>query len=138
MQRPESVTVTCWVIIAIALEGITGILSGIAEASLRAMLQPMHSHVSYSSAVSVGTGVLVITIYLASMMLRGANWARILYLVLMTLLSLALLINLSSVAAGVLITALAKQFVFGALLLRPTANQFFNPHQSGTLSDAAA
>ncbi|MGA9341006.1 MAG: hypothetical protein WBV61_01565 [Rhodanobacteraceae bacterium] len=125
MERPMSVTVTCWVIIAFAMEGIVGLLSGIAAASLKELFYAVGSPLSFSTTVLSGAIISGATVILAALMLRGTNWARIVYLFLSVILFLAMLAIRSRVPAALVVTASIKALVFNALLFRAAANRYF-------------
>jgi hypothetical protein len=138
MGRPVSVTVTCWVIIALAIEAIVGLLSGVAEASLKEMLHPLASPISFSATVMSGVVISAVSIALALMMLRGVNWARIAYFTISGILFLCMLAFYSRVPVSILFVSFTKIAVFGTLLFRSSANQYFVPPRSALKSDVAA
>ena len=138
MERPVSVTVTCWVIIALALEAIIGLLSGIAETSLKEMLHPLASPISFSATVIAGAVISAVTVALALMMLRGANWARISYFTISGILFLCMLAVYSRVPVSILFLSFTKIAAFGTLLFRSSANQYFVPPRPALQSDIAA
>lgn len=127
MKQPLSVTIVCWVIIALSIEAIFGLLSGIVETSLQEMLNDSRTPMTVSSAVAYGVAVGAVTLGLAASMLFGANWARIAYVVLTGVLLLGMFANpgLSRVLVGY---AGLKLAIFGFFLFRPIANEYFS-HQ---------
>jgi hypothetical protein len=137
MERPVSVTVVCWVIIALAIEAVIGLLSGFAEASLKDMFHALGSPLSFSTSVISGVVVSAATMVFAALMLRGANWARIVYLCILGFTFLSLAIMHSRVPAALLFLAAAKSVVFGTLLLRPAANQYFDRSHAAVTNDVA-
>jgi hypothetical protein len=130
VERPASVTVTCWVIIALAIEALIGLFSSFAETMLKELVANLASPLSLSSTIISGAVVAAVTIMLAIFMLRGMNWARFAYLGLSAILFLCMLAFYSRVPLSILFIALAKLLVFGALLLRTPANQYFIPPRS--------
>ena len=138
MERPVSVTVTCWVIIALAAEATIGLLSGLMETSLKEMLHPIASPLSFSTTVISGAVISAINAILALLMLRGANWARVVYLTISTIALLCMLVVHSRIPSALLFITFTKLAVFGTLLLRPSANQYFVPEDPAHKSDVAA
>jgi len=138
MARPVSVTVVCWVIIAIAIEGLVGILSGMLETSLKEMLYSVSSPLSFSTTIIFSAAILAVTIILSILMLRGANWARIVYLCVAGITFIALLLIHAQISMAIIVMAFAKLVVFGTILFRPQANEFFFPTPTATSDDVAA
>ena len=125
MERPVSVTVTCWVIIALAIEALFTIISGLAKTSAKEILNSISSPVPYSWIAVFSVVVSVLTIFISFLMLRGHNWARTTYLCLLFVGLIVPLGSFSQAPVSLLLFHLTKLLLFGTLLLRPQANDFF-------------
>ncbi len=120
-KRPTSVTVIAWIIL------VTGALSLLTIAF--AMNNPMAQELMAKSPVPVPVQYfisfvgLLISIVSAIFMLRGANWARMLYIVLR---AIGFLFSLfTSPAKLLLIPGFFIYAVFVFFLLRPKASAYF-------------
>ena len=125
MSRPVPVTVVCWVIIALSAEAILAAVSGVADASVKEALHTASSHLSLSTALFASSALLMLSMALSVLMLRGANWARIAYISLLVILLLAQVAHLSRHPLAIVILTVAKLSIFGAILFRPESNSFF-------------
>ena len=129
MSRPVPVTVVCWVIIALSAEAIIGAVSGVADAPVKEALHTASSHLSLSTALFASSALLTLSVALAVLMLRGANWARIAYVSLLVILLLAQVAHLSRHPLAIIVLTVAKLLIFGAVLFRPESNNFFISNQ---------
>jgi hypothetical protein len=131
MQRPITVTVSAWVIIALATEGIAGAVSSLVRNSLLSQLADPHIGVSLTAQLASLLQVAVIVC--AIFMLRGANWARIVYVVL-TAFTVVGILAVSLRVSGLEFTAahtIVKAAVLLYVLFRSEANAYFGgPHTS--------
>jgi hypothetical protein len=125
MTRPVSVTATCWVIIALAVEGLITQTSGIAEAPLKEVLRATSNHAPYSWIVLFSIFALLATVALSLCMLRGLNWARFVYLFVLCFGFVATLGSFKQVSFAFFLAPALKIVVFGTMLLRSDANRFF-------------
>lgn len=125
MQRPTSVTVAAWVIIALAAEGIVGSLSSLLRPILNQLADPQ---VGVSLTVLLGSLIQISLVVSAVFMLRGANGARITYVVLAGFVILGVLVSWSRVSgmAPIAVFTIAKTIVLLYVLFRPEANAYFS------------
>ena len=125
MQRPPSVTAVAWVIIALAVEGIAGTLSSLVRNTL--LTQMADPHVGVSLTAQLGALTQIAIIVCAVFMLRGANWARIAYVVLtgVTLLGLIVLLARTSGIGVIAGYSAIKAAVLLYVLFTPEANAYF-------------
>ena len=138
MSRPVPVTVVCWVIIALSAEAILAAVSGVADASVKEALHTASSHLSLSTALFASSALLMLSMALSVLMLRGANWARIAYISLLVILLLAQVAHLSRHPLAIVILTVAKLLIFGAILFRPESNSFFTPSQRKVTANPVA
>jgi hypothetical protein len=126
MTRPVSVTVVVWVIIAIEFEAMVGVLSGLATPVLKA--------VNYSE-FSIPT-LIWLTLFSASLsmafgffMLKGADWARVAYVVLKGLGAFGMLVGFLHGRTNpvIFVSFVGKYILFAYLLFRAEANAYFRP-----------
>jgi hypothetical protein len=122
MARPVSVTVVCWVIIALSLEALFGLASGFAGAILKDVLAG--NPIPASKAVWLGAGTAVIHIVLAVFMLQRAAWARVVYFCLVGLALLGFLVFPPPIT--VILMLAIRSAVFAFFLFRPEANEYFS------------
>jgi len=127
MARPVSVTVVGWVIIALSLEGLIGLLGGIVTPVFTSGVV----HTPYSLPVTVWiTGVtLSVNIVLGALILSGFGWARIVYICILTFGLLGLLIGRQPISLT--IVTIAKLAVFSYFLFRHESNEYFAKCASG-------
>jgi hypothetical protein len=88
MIRPVSTTVVAWLIIAYALEGISGALSSLGQGFIA---QVINGSAAINRILYIGISMQVVLIVLAIYILRGANWARIAYACSATLIALSVI-----------------------------------------------
>jgi hypothetical protein len=125
--RPTSVTVISWILI---------VAGGISLISTTAMINnPMTRELMSKSLLSVPAQYaitylgLLITIVSGIMMLKGYNWARLLYVIWGTLGFMVGLITSpmkTAMIPGLIVFVVAVIFLF-----RPTANSYFSPAEPG-------
>ena len=129
MERPILVTVTAWIIIAFALESLVGLPFWYMEAMAKG---PAHSPV----AQLLGASALVfLYIALAAFMLRGAAWARIVYVCVIGFIAFAALFGLTRQTAqplSLVAINVAKFVLITFLLFRTDANVFFSRKPSSS------
>ena len=127
MERPISVTVIAWIIIAFALESLVGVLFRFAVEPTKEVpvLGPMHSP---AILLLVASALVFFYIALAIFMLRGADWARIIYLWVTGLLAFGSLLALvrETQPVALIATNVAKFAVIAFFLCRKEANAFFS------------
>jgi hypothetical protein len=126
MQRPTSVTVASWVIIALALEAVDGFLSSMIRNTL--LSQIADPHVGLGFTALLGSFAQLAIILSAAFMLRGANWARITYVVLtgVTLLGMIVIQTRTPGLGVVAFYTAIKAAVLLYVLFRPEANAYFS------------
>lgn len=134
MQRPTSVTVAAWVIMALAAEAVVG--------SYSSMLRPIFSQladprVGVPVTALLGSLIQIAILVSAVFMLRGASWARIAYTGLAGFVVLGLLVSWSHVSGMALIAAYAivRTAVLLYVLFRPEANAYFSGSVGSINSD---
>ena len=134
MSRPLVVTVTCWVIIALSIEVLFGHLSGASAPSLDALLakgNPIDP--SRAAAIASWTALLFpgFSIALASLMLSGANWARLIYTAALAIGAVGVGIYLFRAGANAPLLWFGywfgKNVLFMFLLFSRSANEYFSP-----------
>lgn len=125
MNRPTSVTVVAWIIIALAIEGIVGVLSRFTHAALASV---MDSSIPISIALYVGALFQLAAILFAALMLKGAGWARVAYVVLAVFLVIAMIPQVigHSALIPVFVLTIAQTAVFLFFLFRADANAYFS------------
>lgn len=126
MQRPVSVTVCAWVIIALAVEAIAGSLTSVVRNAI--LSQVADPRVGVPVTAAMGVLVQIALIGCAIFMLRGANSARVTYVVL-TAFVLIGVVTLVMRAPGLGFTAVYSVFKAAVLLyflFRPEANAYFS------------
>lgn len=124
MNRPVSVTVVAWVIIALGIEALVGLFSSFARVALASV---MDSPVPISVAAEIGALFQMAIIVFAAFMLKGASWARTAYVILASLLVLGLIPQVLRHATLTLtfIWTIAQVAVFCFFLFRTDANAYF-------------
>jgi hypothetical protein len=132
-KRPTSVTVIGWILIVLGALGVLGMSFSLANSAARqAMaLNPMPIPVQFALAFA-GLGVSIVS---GAFILRGANWARWLYLgwsVFGFAVSLA-----TSPSKLMLLPSLLVFAIIALFLLLPKANAYFVP-APGAAPDAGA
>lgn len=135
MNRPVSVTVVAWIIIALGIEALVGLFSSFVRVALASVID---SSISISVAAEIGALFQVAIIVFAAFMLKGANWARIAYVVLAILIILALIPQVLRHATLTLtfIWTIARTAVFCFFLFRADANTYFDRGRSSVIHDA--
>jgi hypothetical protein len=125
MHRPPSVTAAAWVIIALAVESIAGSLSSLVRSTLLSQL--VDPRVGVSLTAQIGSFMQIAVIASAAFMLRGANWARIAYVVLtgVTLLGLIVILSRTSGLGVIAVYSTLKAAILIYVLFRPEANAYF-------------
>ena len=122
MTRPTSITVIAWIIIAFAMESLIGLTSGL----IAPLLNEVAAKYSISStrAFWLAAGAAVLHIVLAVFMLRGAGWARVVYICITAL----ALVGFTShpPRTPIIISSVAKFVVFTFFLCRREANTYFS------------
>src|SRR6185312_14926476 len=116
---------------------LVGLLSSFTENFLKDLLHTVGSQTSFSTTVLMGVVASALNIFLALFMLRGANWARIIYLCVSTFFLVGMLVLYARIPSTILIVTAAKLLVFGSLLLQPQARQFFSSPPSVVQHDVA-
>lgn len=127
--RPTSVTFISWFLIVLCAANLVTIFAGLWENVARAFFKGPQS----GPVALIGIGV---TIVCAIFMLRGANWARWLYLgwVVLGTIGVAFLSrSLLVFAPGAI-----KTVVFGYLLTRKDATLFFTSRESASETTRSA
>jgi hypothetical protein len=126
MTRPISVTVVAWVIITLEFEAMVAAFSGLAGTLFK---------VVHISELPVPTLVWV-TVMSASLcmlcgifMLKGAEWARVVYFILKGLGTLGMLIGFSRGTTNpvLFVSVLIKLAVFAYFLFRAEGTAYFEP-----------
>ena len=125
MQRPASITAVAWVIIALAAEAIVGSLSSLVRNNL--LVQFADPRIGVPLTAQIGSLVQIAVIISAAFMLRGANWARISYVVLtgVTLLGVVVIFSRTSTFGPFAAWAAVKSAALLYVLFRPEANAYF-------------
>lgn len=125
MQRPTSVTVVAWVILAMAGEAIAGSSSSMAQPILRQLADPQ---VGVPLTVLLGLLVEVAIVISAVLMLRGASWARIVYAALAGFVVFGMVVSSFRVSGMVPIAGYAtiRTAVLLYFLFRADANAYFS------------
>jgi hypothetical protein len=121
-KRPVSVTVIAWIILVISAFSLVASAVAINNPMTQELMakNPIPLPVQYSM-LFLG---LLISIVSAIFMLRGANWARMLYIVWG---AIGLLISfLTSPAKLMLIPGILVYAIFVFFLLRPKASAYFS------------
>jgi hypothetical protein len=136
MRRPMSVTVICWILIIFCSIGLLTLLSTLADPIFGKFFGNSDLPIS---AMKIGGALgYVVAIVCAIFMLRGANWARWLYLgwVAIGLLS----VSFSASSLLLVIPGALKTIVFAYFLTRSDASAFFKSvaSPSDTSSDVDA
>jgi|HubBroStandDraft_6_1064221.scaffolds.fasta_scaffold458120_2 hypothetical protein len=132
MARPVSVTVVLWVIIALTLESLAGLFGPFANSFLAPVAMKHDS--SLASTLWSGVAFGIAQILLAFLMLRGIAWARVVYVCLIGMATLALLLKggFPYISAAFII----KSAILVFILFRAEANQFFAARGSPGNKDA--
>jgi len=129
MSRPTSVTVICWILLALCAINLISIANGFwQDASGSVFKNPV-------SAIEALIGIAVAGVC-AIFMLRGANWARWLYLGWVVLGTIALAFMATTLLA--FMPGAIKTVVFGYFLTRADANHFFRPKRNDHKTDSSA
>jgi hypothetical protein len=126
MTRPVSITVVAWIIIAISIEALIGILGGFATPGLMSM----QLHMSLSASLWIGCITMVINTILAGLILGGFGWARVAYVVILAL-SIIGVARHQPPSVSLLAISGLKLVLFGYFLFRREANQYFAAYASG-------
>ncbi|MGN6730340.1 MAG: hypothetical protein ACTHJG_10970 [Rhodanobacteraceae bacterium] len=136
MNRPTSVTVVAWVIIALAIEATIGLFTGFVRAAMSTVID---GPIPISSAAEIGALFEVAAIAFAVFMLRGASWARTAYVVLAIFIILAMIPQ--TLRHGALVPAffmnITKTVVLCFFLFRAEANAYFNGGTQTVAQEAA-
>ena len=120
-SRPKSVTVVCWILImSCIVNGISSILMHNNPRALELMNQsPLPVSVQYA-ILYLGLAIMLIS---GITMLKGKNWARMLYV---GWSSIGFIVGiLISPARAVMIPGIVVFAIFVFFLFRPKANAFF-------------
>lgn len=121
IPRPLSVTIISWILIVLALLGLVGTLVSMNVPEAREIMEQGKLPVEAQIALSlVGLGVLVVS---GIGMLKGGNWARMLY-VGWTALSL-ILGFFTAPAPATMIPSLIIFLIIAFFLFRPAPNAYF-------------
>ena len=121
IKRPRSVSAVAWLLIGLCVVNLLAVLMGYRPPLAR----DVFARSSSSETVQVESEVIdrLLTLVLATCMLRGANWARWIYL---ALVSIGVVISaVSSNSFFLVIPAAIRTFVIGYFLTRADANAFF-------------
>jgi len=121
MNRPLPITVIAWVIIAMALEGLITLSGGIANSVFTSGV--VQTSLSLSATLWVSGIALFLNLILAVLTLLGFGWARIAYVVILTLGLIGMLLHRQPLSLA-LISAV-KLVVFGYFFFRPESNEYF-------------
>lgn len=121
MNRPLPITVIAWVIIALSLEGIIGLVGGITTPVFSS--GTVHIGFSLSTTLWVSGITLVVYIVLATLMLGGFGWARIVFVVLLAVGLAGILLAQQPLSLAV--TTGVKLAVFGYFFFRRDSNDYF-------------
>jgi hypothetical protein len=127
MARPTAVTVVCWVIIALSLEGLMGMAAGLAGAVFKQVAPG--SAVPLSKAMWLGVGGVIVNIILAALMLRGFGWPRFVYFAFAIIGILGFFVI--KPPAALVVSAVVKAIVFAYFLFRHDANEYFSSPTQG-------
>lgn len=130
MQRPTSVTVIAWVIIALAAEGIVGSATSLFRPVLSQIADP---RVGVPTTMLLGSMIQVAAVVSAIFMLRGANAARIVYAVLAGVMVFGGLVSTLRLPAmaPIGIFTIIKAAIFLYVLFRAEANAYFSGSAAG-------
>ncbi|MEJ2157723.1 MAG: hypothetical protein P8X96_20535 [Desulfobacteraceae bacterium] len=125
-KRPTSITVVCWILIALGGISIISSVFSFNNPVTRELLSksPIPVNIQY---LMMFAG-LVITLVCGIAMLKGRNWARLLYVgwsVVAFIIGLA-----TSPMKAMLIPGLIIFIIFAVLLFRPKANAYFKATQA--------
>lgn len=120
-QRPLSITIISWILIVLAILGFAGTLLALSVPEGREVMEegelPAEAHIAISF---IGLAVLVTS---GVGMLKGLNWARMLYV---AWTGVSLLVGfLTTTAPATLIPPLVFFLVIVFFLFRPAANDYF-------------
>jgi hypothetical protein len=131
-KRPTSVTVICWILIAMGILGTLGNLRVFIDPEVRHQMSrsriPIPSPMQYALSFA---GLLALVVS-GIAMLRRQNWARFLYTICS---GVMLVIGLATSPMKLLqIPSILVYLTFVLFLFRPNANQFF---KRSKVSDAA-
>lgn len=126
-KRPTSVTVICFILIALGAISLISSVINLNNPMARDLMgrSPIPIPVQH---VIMFTGLLI-TLLSGILMLKGTNWARMLYVVWSVLafgFGLATSPMKAALIPGVVVFAVMAFFLF-----RPKANEFFNPKEAG-------
>src|SRR5277367_3471384 len=83
MTRPVAITVVAWVIIASSLEGLLGMLGGLTTPLVAS--GTLHTTLSLSATLWAGGITVIANLILATLILAGLGWARIVYIIILAL-----------------------------------------------------
>ncbi len=131
-ERPRSITVISWLFIVTGGFSLLGVIIGLwnpqAQHIAREIMEQNPLPLSVQYAVSF-TG-LTATLASGIFMLRGANWARYLYIIWG---AISLLLSVFTAPAKLaIIPGLAIYGIIVFFLMQPKANEFFNPSTATT------
>jgi hypothetical protein len=120
-ERPKSITVVCWILIAMGgISLVTSIFSFNNPVAQELMSKsPIPISIQY---VMMFVGLLI-TIICGIAMLKGMNWARLLYIgwsIIGFIIGIA-----TSPMKAMMIPGLIIFFIFAFFLFRPKANEYF-------------
>jgi hypothetical protein len=120
-RRPTSVTVIAWIVIVISVLALVGAVTMRNDpATLEAMAQ---SPLPVWAQQVQTYGVILVTLLCAAFMLRGANWARLLYIGWNAVwLTVALILGPERL---LVLPAVVLYFLFVFFLTRPKARAYF-------------
>lgn len=135
MNRPTTVTVVAWVIIAMAIQAVITSLTSFAQAALANVID---GPVPISTAVEIGSLFQVAIAVFAAFMLRGASWARIAFVVLSVFIILAMIPATlrHSALIGVFFIYILKLAVFCYFLFGRDASAYFHPESKPAIQEA--
>jgi hypothetical protein len=121
MNRPLSVTVIAWVIIATSVEGLITLLGGIATPIFTS--GTVQTGMSVSASLWGGGIVIFVNLILALLILAGFGWARIVYVAILAIGLLGSFLH-GPLISLILISGL-KLAVFGYFLFHRESNEYF-------------
>ena len=127
MTRPFPETVIAWVIIALSLEGLIGLLVGIATPVFTS--GTVHVPWSIPATLWVTGGLLVVYIVLAALILSGFGWARIVLVVLLAISVAGALLGQQPISLA--IVSGVKLVVFSYFFFRRDSNEYFAKSAAG-------
>lgn len=132
MTRPLSITVVAWVIIAISIEGLIGLVGGIVTPILTS--GAVHVPFSLSTTLWVGGIGIVVNLLLGALILSGFGWARIAYVVILTISIVGTIAGRQPIS--LLVISGLKLVVFSYFFFRREANEYFAKCASGAVQQS--